>query len=223
MENLNKKVVLLVGLIGSGKSTLLEELEACGAAVIRMDDLWKQRIYTELFRKSLKNIFGEDVLYADGSPRITTIRNLLFSRRKEDRQICLERQTNLFKAFSDIFVDIVNEEIWVQLANPAVTMVILESATALMADWHSKLAPIRTVALHCNEKIRLTRLLKRNTEIDTATYLAIMQMQQSDHELLKVSTDIGAINCYTECSVAEMKQKARDLYKQLQCSDTVLT
>lgn len=209
------KVVLLVGLIGSGKSTILRELASCGAGILLMDELWNQEIYQEHFRNKLCTVLGEDVLHADGSPNKERLRALFFSCDPEEQKVCLERQEKLFSAFSDFFLFILRQKIMFHATCADSTMIVIEGASALTNGWYEKLAPDATVVLHCDKEIRLQRILGRNPNVSRETYLAIMEMQSTDEQLLAAGAAVKASHITTECSFDEMRDIAHILHNRL--------
>ncbi len=209
------KVVLLSGLVGSGKSTILHEMEKHGVTVISMDDLFKEVVYQVRNRPVLHILFGIDVLRPDGSPDKDLLRALFFSLDAVQMLACKERLEALSATFSGCLLEELKARIAAAFVDDNVSVVVVESATALANGWHSLLQPHETVVLHCSQEVRLERLRLRNPRISDEMYLAIMGMQPTDDELFVLGIDAQATHFSTECPVDEMLTLARQICERL--------
>ena len=216
MRKFKVPVVLMVGQLAAGKSTVISTLKNLGAEIIKTDPFWQEVVYTEKNRSCLKTVFGgADPLNDDGSPNKVLLRSLLFAQKRADRDACAAREAALHREFDGDFFGALKQEI-IRLSSVAdVTMVVVENALGLTRKDYEVIAFDRIVSLTCSHGMRRERAIARKPLVPVEVIDAIMAVQSTDAQHLRMSECAKVIIVSTEVSEENLKVAMRNVYAQL--------
>ncbi|HXG11235.1 MAG TPA: dephospho-CoA kinase [Gemmataceae bacterium] len=148
---LNKPVVGLIGGIGSGKSRVAAEFARHGGRVVSGDQAGHEALRQPAIRDQVVRRWGPQVLDEQGEVDRRKLGAIVFADAKERRALeamvfpWIERR--------------LQEQVAEAVADPAVTLVVLDAAIMLEAGWN-KLCD-RLVYVHAPREVRLQRLAQQ--------------------------------------------------------------
>lgn len=132
-------IIGLIGGIASGKSVICRHFEKLGAKVINGDQL-AHELYVPGMKcyRAIIDIFGDSILNDDGTINRKTLGGIVFSDSTKLSQLNAIVWPALLSRFKEIIQEIRNEDI--QTGKRSI--VILESAVLLQANWDKELHEI---------------------------------------------------------------------------------
>ena len=189
----------LTGGIGSGKTTVAHMLAGCGATIIDADAI--SRSLTEAGGAALmpiKQLFGEEVIGADGALNRGAIREIVFaqpaSRTKLEAIIHPLVQMRMSAAIQNAPTDVVVLDIPLLVESPR---------------WRKQIDLI--VVVDCNVETQVSRVMQRNGWA-ASTIEAIIQSQATRGDRLKAA-DVVIFNEKSNLSI--LKNQVNSLGNQL--------
>lgn len=189
----------LTGGIGSGKTTVAHMLAGCGATIIDADAI--SRSLTEAGGAALmpiKQLFGEEVIGADGALNRGAIREIVFaqpaSRAKLEAIIHPLVQMRMSAAIQNAPTDVVVLDIPLLVESPR---------------WRKQIDLI--VVVDCNVETQVSRVMQRNGWA-ASTIEAIIQSQATRGDRLKAA-DVVIFNEKSNLSI--LKNQVNSLGNQL--------
>ncbi len=143
-----KRLVALTGMMGGGKSTLAAELaKNSDVTWLPMDDIAKTAIYTEENRAMLRDFFGEDVLFDDGTPNKEKIARRIFS------------DADLGEKYKRLVSPIISAALKVALEKAVTSIVIVENAMHFEQGSGDKNIFDIVITVYCDAETQLQRLV----------------------------------------------------------------
>ncbi len=199
----------LTGGIGCGKSTAVKKFQELGALIIDADQV--SRDVVEPGTKALSEIaqlFGDDILLADGSLDRGKLKHIIFAPTKEAEQAL----ANLEK----ITHPIIREEIesrmkWAtnqDLNNPYLIIDI-----PLLVEKNYEPLFDRIVVVDCTVEQQIERVQKRDN-MNEETILKIIEQQASREQRKEVATDILDNTGNVESLLSQVKE-THDKFERL--------
>lgn len=143
-----KPVIALVGGIGSGKSRVATEMARRGGRVVAGDDAGHEVLREPDVRDRVVELFGRDVLNADGEIDRKKVAAIVFNAPEQRRRL----EAVMFPRIGERL----RRQIEAAQADPAVRFIVLDAAVLLEADWNSGVDWI--VYVHAPRTERLHRL-----------------------------------------------------------------
>ena len=179
----------LTGGIGSGKSTVVKEFRKLGALIIDADQV--ARDIVEPGTKALVEIaqlFGDDILLANGALDRNRLKNIIFAPTKEAEQAL----ANLEKITHPIISDEIESRMnWAvtQSANQKLENPYLIIDIPLLVEKEYESMFDRIVVVDCSVEQQIQRVAKRDG-MGEENILQIIEQQATREQRKEVATDI---------------------------------
>lgn len=206
MAKQRKPVIGLIGGIGSGKSRIAAEFAQRGARIISGDQAGHDALKEPEVRQRIVERWGKELLDEQGEVNRQRVGALVFAEEKELRAL----EAIVFPSIEKRL----QHEIAQAQADPKVSLIVLDAAIMLEADWNRWCD--RLVYVHTPRAIRLQRLAQQRgwTEKEVAAReKAQMPLQEKISRADYVIDNSG--------SLEEVTQQVNDLLPSLGIDSSV--